>query len=127
MGTAWRVALMQLITGGVHGETSSPYGGHGVYGIATNTSASSYSNGVYGLTYSPNGAGGRFYNNRGDLALWASGAGNGTEKAAFRVHNNSNTYGMAACLTNVSGYHTANFKNSGTGGVLFLQNNGGAE
>ena len=111
---------------GVYGETASPMGAHGVYGIATSTSSSGYSNGVYGVTNGPNGAGGRFYNNGGGVALWASAAGNGAEKAALRVHNNSSSSGMAAYFTNLSSYHTAHFQNTGSGGVLFLQNNGDA-
>jgi hypothetical protein len=108
---------------GVYGETTSNYGGNGVYGKATTTTG--YANGVLGRTYAPNGAGGRFYNDGNGVALWASGVGNGADKAALRVHNNSNTAGMAAYLTNSSGFATAHLQNSGNGEVLVLQSNGG--
>jgi hypothetical protein len=108
---------------GVYGQTTSNYGGNGVYGNATTTTG--YTNGVLGRTYAPNGAGGRFYNDGGGVALWASGAGNGADKAALRVNNNSDTAGMAAYLTNNSGYATAHLQNSGSGEVLVLQSNGG--
>ena len=108
---------------GVYGETTSNYGGNGVYGKATTTTG--YANGVLGRTYAPNGAGGRFYNDGNGVALWASGVVNGADKAALRVHNNSNTAGMAAYLTNSSGFATTHLQNSGSGEVLVLQSNGG--
>jgi|GEM_PF-1152587 len=110
---------------GVYGQTSSNYDGYGLMGVATTTTG--YANGVLGVAHALSSVGGRFSNDGEGIALWASSLGNGPEKATIRIHNNSNTYGMAAYLTNISGYHTAHFQNWGNGGVLFLQNSGDAD
>lgn len=108
---------------GVYGETTSNYGGNGVYGQATTTTG--YANGVLGKTNAPNGAGGRFYNDGGGVAIWASANGGGADRAALRVNNAKAGDGMAAYLTNNSGFANAHLQNSGNGEVLVLQSNGG--
>jgi hypothetical protein len=108
---------------GVYGKTTSNYGGNGVYGQATTTTG--YANGVLGKTNAPNGAGGRFYNDGGGVALWASANGGGAERATLRVHNAKTGDGMAAYLTNNSGFANAHLQNSGSGEVLVLQSTGG--
>ena len=79
--------------------------------------------GVYGTSNSSTGYGGYFTNYSADgVALYAYGLGSGRSKAALRVDNYEASGGMAAYLVNVSNFHNAHFYNSGSGGVLYLQN-----
>ena len=80
---------------------------------------------IQGETSSPYGVAGAFDNLGGGIALTAQGNGSGADHVALRVNNTLTTTGMAAYLTNSSGYATVNLTNSGGGEVLYLQNNGG--
>lgn len=80
--------------------------GEGVTGISTSGS------GVYG-------------NSETGFGVYAVGGGSGRNQAALRANNTLTTTGMAAYVTNNSGYATAHFANAGDGEVLYLQNNGG--
>jgi hypothetical protein len=129
---------------GVWGTSTS---GTGVWGTSTNdtgvlgegrtgvkgTSSTAYGNGVegegpsgvYGRSTSPDGCGGCFVNLDGGIALYAYGNGGTAIRAALRVDNSKGGDGMAAYLTNNSGYANAHLQNSGNGEVLVLQSNGG--
>ena len=129
---------------GVYGTSQS---GYGVWGTSTNgtavfgegrtcvkgTSSTSYQfgvegegyNGVYGRSTSLDGCGGCFVNLDGGIALYAYGNGGAASRAALRVDNSKSGDGMAAYLTNNSGYANAHLQNSGNGEVLVLQSNGG--
>jgi hypothetical protein len=129
---------------GVYGTSTS---GYGVWGTSTNstgvfgegnpgvkgTSSTSYEfgvegegfSGVYGRSTSPDGCGGCFVNLAGGIALYAYGNGGAASRAALRVDNSKAGDGMAAYLTNNSGYANAHLQNSGNGEVLVLQSNGG--
>ena len=129
---------------GVWGTSTS---GTGVWGTSTNdtgvlgegrtgvkgTSSTAYGNGVegegpsgvYGRSTSPDGCGGCFVNLDGCIALYAYGNGGTAIRAALRVDNSKGGDGMAAYLTNNSGYANAHLQNSGNGEVLVLQSNGG--
>jgi len=82
-------------------------------------------NGVYGRSTSPDGCGGCFVNLAGGIALYAYGNGGTAIRASLRVDNSKAGDGMAAYLTNNSGYANAHLQNSGNGEVLVLQSNGG--
>jgi hypothetical protein len=82
-------------------------------------------NGVYGRSTSPDGCGGCFVNLAGGVALYATGNGGTANRATLRVDNSKAGDGMAAYLTNNSGYANAHLQNSGNGEVLVLQSNGG--
>jgi hypothetical protein len=58
------------------------------------------------------------------IAIGAVGTGGTKDHPALHVSNQNTSTGMAAYLTNDSSYHTVHIDNKGTGGVLFLQNNG---
>ena len=119
---------------GVWGESTSGTGvvGEGRTGVR-GTSSTSYEfgvqgegySGVYGLSTSPDGCGGCFTNADGGIALYAYGNGGTADGAALRVINSKSVDGMAAYLTNDSGYANAHLQNSGNGEVLVLQSNGG--
>jgi hypothetical protein len=91
---------------GVLGTTDS---GVGVYGAAG--SASGYGVEGWGVW-------------AGAVGVYATGDGSGRNYAALRADNTNSSTGMAAYMTNSSGYHTAHFYNAGSGGVLYLQNGG---
>jgi hypothetical protein len=80
---------------------------------------------VYGRSTSPDGCGGCFVDLDGGIALYAYGNGGMANRATLRVDNSKSVDGMAAYLTNNSGYATAHLQNSGNGEVLVLQSNGG--
>jgi hypothetical protein len=101
---------------GVKGTSSTAYG-DGVEGEGPS--------GVYGRSTSPDGCGGCFVNVDGGIALYAYGNGGTANLATLRVDNSKSGDGMAAYLTNNSGYATAHLQNSGSGEVLVLQSNGG--
>ncbi len=129
---------------GVYGTSQSGYGvwgtsasgtavvGEGRVGVK-GTSSTDYEfgvegegfNGVYGRSTSADGCGGCFVNLDGGIALYAYGNGGAASRAALRVDNSKSGNGMAAYLTNNSGYATAHLQNSGNGEVLVLQSNGG--
>ncbi len=109
---------------GVKGTASSALSAAGVYGEVTATT--SYGSGVAGTAATYNGVGGTFLNSGPGIGLSVYGAGDAAERPALKVHNASSTYGMAAVITNRSGYHTAHFENLSTGGVLYLRNQGDA-
>jgi hypothetical protein len=104
---------------GVIGTTDT---GYGVVGLAG--SSSGFNRGVTGESFSPDGYGGYFYNTGGGTALYATGNGGTANRATLRVNNSKSGDGMAAYLTNNSGFHTAHLYNAGSGGVLYLQNGG---
>ena len=110
-------------TGAIDGASNTT-SGSAVWGEAINTSGTAA--GVTGYSYSPDGYGGHFYNDRGGVALAVEGTGSTVAKAALRLENPNADRGMAAYIHNSSNYHTAHFHNTGSGGVLFLQNNGDA-
>lgn len=56
----------------------------------------------------------------------AEGMGKGRIGAALRVNNSQHTQGIAAYLTNASGFATAHLANAGSGQILYLQNGGNA-
>jgi hypothetical protein len=58
------------------------------------------------------------------VGVKAESGGSAKENAALLADNWNTTHGMAAYFTNNSDYHNSHFKNTGSGGVLFLQNNG---
>ncbi len=98
---------------------------HALEGQASSPSGTTY--GVYGESASSAGFGGYFENSSTDgVALYATGSGSGSSKAAIRVHNSDGTGGVAASFTSLSANETARFRNSGTGAVLYLQNGGDA-
>jgi hypothetical protein len=115
---------------GVYGRS---YNGVGVYGVS-NSSASWMAGvlgentgggyGVLGTSTSASGYGGYFDNFSSGTALYANGNGVARNQATLRVNNTQASGGMAAYLTNNSNFHNAHFYNSGTGGVLYLQNGG---
>jgi hypothetical protein len=70
------------------------------------------------------GFGGDFENTGSGTALYATGKGSARNNAVLRADNTRLTDGMAAYLTNNSGFHTAHLYNAGSGGVLYLQNGG---
>jgi len=129
---------------GVYGTSTS---GYGVWGTSTNgtavfgegrtgvkgTSSTAYGDGVegegpsgvYGRSTSADGCGGCFVNLDGGIALYAYGNGGAASRAALRVDNSKGGDGMAAYLTNNSGYANAHLQNFGNGEVLVLQSNGG--
>ncbi len=109
---------------GVKGTASSALSAAGVYGEVTATT--SYGSGVAGTAATYNGVGGTFLNSGPGIGLSVYGAGDAAERPALKVHNASSNYGMAAVITNRSGYHTAHFENLSTGGVLYLRNQGDA-
>ena len=80
--------------------------------------------GVYGVSNSSSGYGGYFNNSSSGIALYAYSNGATRNKATLRAGNYESSGGMAAYLTNNSNYHNAHFYNSGSGGVLYLQNGG---
>ena len=108
---------------GVYGETASNAGGSGVYGKASTTTG--YADGVTGLADAYSSVGGRFNNNGGGVALWASSDGSGADRATFRAHNANPAGGVTAYLTNNSTFATTHIENSGAGEVVFLKSNGG--
>jgi hypothetical protein len=77
--------------------------------------------GVYGASQSGSGVWGSSATGHGVFAysqgVWLNGA------ALYAANPNTN-HGMAAYLSNNSDYHTAHIENTGTGGVLFLKNQG---
>jgi hypothetical protein len=83
---------------GVKGTSSTAYG-DGVEGEGPS--------GVYGRSTSPDGCGGCFVNVDGGIALYAYGNGGTANLATLRVDNSKSGDGMAAYLTNNSGYATA--------------------
>jgi hypothetical protein len=89
--------------------------GYGVKGQADN------GYGVYGLANSAVGSGGYFTNTGGGVALWASANGGTNSSPALRVHNNNTTNGIAAYLTNNSGYPTLEMDQHGSGRLIDLQ------
>jgi hypothetical protein len=97
--------------------------GDGIRGISYAT-ANDYA-GVVGASYADGGSGvyGFAYNGVG---VYAANSGSGRNQPAFRADNTNTGTGMAAYMTNSSSYHTAHFSNAGSGGVLYLQNGGGA-
>ena len=99
--------------------------GFGVRG-EQNTAFSSAGAGVLGESNSPTGSGGRFVNSGSGIALYVEGNGSGADRAAIWASNTLSTTGMAAKLTNNSGYATVHIENTGPGEVLFLKNNGGS-
>jgi hypothetical protein len=105
---------------------SQPAGPVGVVGIGDRgVWGSGDYQGVYGTSNSASGYGGYFTNYSTDgVALYAYGTGTGRNKATLRVTNGETSGGMAAYLTNNSNFHNAHFYNSGSGGVLYLQNGG---
>jgi hypothetical protein len=116
---------------GVYGRS---YDGVGVYGVSNSSTSwmagvrgenTGGGYGVYGTSNSTSGYGGYFTNSSSDgVALYAYGTGAARDKATLRVNNGETSGGMAAYLTNNSNYHNAHFYNSGSGGVLYLQNGG---
>lgn len=80
--------------------------------------------GVYGTANSGGWYGGWFDNSDGGTALYAWGNGGVRWNATVRADNVQEDGGMAAYMTNRSNFHNAHFYNSGTGGVLYLQNGG---
>jgi hypothetical protein len=82
----------------------------GAYVEATNNNSSST-----GLTAVNSGAG---------TAIYAVGKGATRTAATLRVVNNEPNSGMAAYLTNNSGYATAHFQNGGAGQILWLEQTG---
>ena len=103
-------AAVRGINNGTAGSGIGVWGSHagsgwGVYG----TSASGF--GVYGLSSTGHG-------------VYALSGGSARNHASLRASNSNASGGMAAYMTNASNYHTAHFANSGSGGVLYLQNNG---
>jgi hypothetical protein len=118
--------LMISSTGwfGLWGQNDS--GMVGVYGKSNvGPVCTAGSVGVWGETACGNGRGGSFYNTGGGSALYAEGNGGGANLAALRVDNTKSGDGMAAYLTNNSGYANTHFQNSGGGEVLVIQGNGG--
>ncbi len=72
-----------------------------------------------------NADGGHFTSGTGKgVAAYSSGTW--LDGPAVYAENTSTNHGMAGVFKNTSDYHTAHFQNVGTGGVLFLINNGDA-
>jgi hypothetical protein len=92
--------------------------GRGLYGVAN---SGTLAEGVYGESYRGRGVYGWSTNG---IGVYAEGGAGERFLPALRVNNYNTTNGMATYMTNESSYHTAHFQNSGSGGVLFLQNNG---
>ncbi|HKX46251.1 MAG TPA: hypothetical protein VJP77_06080 [Planctomycetota bacterium] len=110
---------------GVRADTQST-SGIAVRGEAFASSGTCY--GVYGIASSPQGFAGYFRNNAAGSGAYVEGAGLGASQAALRVHNPQSTQGMAAFISNSSGFHTAhleNFSDLAGGGVLWLKNRAG--
>lgn len=61
----------------------------------------------------------------GTSFFYVESSGGAADNASLRANNTNATEGMAAYLTNNSGFASAHIKNSGTGEALFLQANGG--
>ncbi len=124
---------------GVHGNSTN---GRGVYGNSTNgygvvgTSDSDYGvygeawaqykSGVYGVN-NHNGGYGIEGESASGIGVYATSGGNGPNHTALRAYNSNTNHGMAAFFYNKSDYHTTHFQNAGSGGVLYLQNNGAAD
>jgi hypothetical protein len=109
---------------GVIGEGGTGVKGTSIIGYGDGVEGEGPS-GVYGRSTSPDGCGGCFVNIDGGIALYAYGNGGARDRAALRVDNSKAGDGMAAYLTNNSGYANAHLQNSGNGEVLVLQSNGG--
>lgn len=120
---------------GVYGmaNLSNAYGGEFFNAAGTALYAESQeATGVYGTSQSNKGVFGS--SSDGDGVYGMSLHGNAVEadgvygstkyNAALRVNNGQVEHGMAAWITNISDYHNSHFKNAGTGGVLFLENEG---
>jgi hypothetical protein len=60
-------------------------------------------------------------------AIYASTGGANRDNATVRAWNYNSTNGEAAFMQNTSVVHTAHFYNSGSGGVLYLHNDGAAD
>ena len=88
---------------GVYGSQAGS--GWGVYGFAPS------GRGVYGSSSTGNG-------------LYAFSNGSGRNAAAVRSVAGNATNGMAGFFENASGFHTAHFANTSSGGVLYLENGG---
>jgi hypothetical protein len=95
---------------GVKGTSTVGYGvwGEGYYGVF---GASETGLGVWGNSLSGHG-------------VYAYSDGVWLDGTALYAENLNSNHGMAAYLVNVSDYHTAHLENKGTGGVLYLQNQG---
>jgi hypothetical protein len=109
---------------GIHAESTGAMGGVGVHGVgATGVAGNGTQVGVSGsgtlAGVSGNAAGGGHGVTARSDGTWLNGA-------ALFAENSEPTYGMAAYLKNTSTYHTAHVQNAGSGGVLYLQNNGDA-
>lgn len=108
---------------GVMGRSDAT-NGYALFGESTATTGQTY--GIFSRAKSSSGYAGFFTNESPDgVALYAIGSGATINKATLRVHNVEPDAGMAAYLTNRSNFHTTHFHNTGTGGVLFLESNGG--
>lgn len=105
IGTKGQALVSPTGTGLVGVGTAS-----GAYVEALNNNSSST-----GLTAVNSGAG---------SAIYAVGKGATRTAATLRVVNNEPTSGMAAYLTNNSGYATAHFQNGGAGQILWLEQTG---
>ena len=98
--------------------------GDAIRGISYST-AIDYA-GVVGASYASGGTGVYGLGYMGGFGVYASNTGGGRNQTALRADNTNTGNGMAAYITNNSGYHTAHFSNAGSGGVLYLQNGGDA-
>lgn len=97
----------------------------GTIGRALNAEAThptGMSTAVWASSESTGASTGVFWNKGGGIALQAQGEGGGRQTAALRVKNTNEINGMAAYLTNDSGFATAHFGNDGAGEVLYLTN-----
>ncbi len=105
---------------------------------STGVHARGYFRGLYaqnlgtGSAIVASGQGGQNYatvwaNNTGTgPAMFATGIGQSKSSATMMVENTNASQGMAAYLTNVSDYATAHLRNSGSGQILWLEDDGPA-